>query len=94
VKRDTERVMLLAQYHNCLVLRLMHVFSDYTEMNYYRVCYTNVSRWYANKYNKMIKSQDITTDYTPDYKLEKQKISRGHHTIPKKGFSSIQKHLS
>ena len=53
-------------------------------MNYYRVCYTNVSRWYANKFNKMIESQDITTDYTPDYKLEKQKISGGHHTIPKK----------
>ncbi len=86
VKRDSEIVMLLAQYRNCLALRLMKVFSSYAEMDYYKVCNTNVSRWYTNKYKKMIERQDVTTDYTPDYKLEKQKISGGHHTIPKKGF--------
>ena len=36
VKRDAELVMLLAQYNNCLVLRLMKVFSIYAEMDYYQ----------------------------------------------------------
>ena len=32
VKRDAELVMLLAQYNNCLVLRLMKVFSKYSRI--------------------------------------------------------------
>lgn len=43
VKRDAELAMLLAQYNNCLVLRLMKVFSDYSELDYYKTCNTNVS---------------------------------------------------
>ena len=46
VKRDAELVMLLAQYKNCIVLRLMRVFSKYSEMDYYKVCHTTVSKWY------------------------------------------------
>ena len=86
VKRDAELVMLLAQYNNCLVLRMMKVFSIYAEMDYHKVCHTNVSEWYESKYKKMIERGEITLDFTPDYKLEKQKISGGHHTIPRKGF--------
>ena len=78
--------MLLAQYNNCLVLRLMKVFSDYAEMDYYKTCHTNVSRWYENKYKKMIERGESVLNYTPDYKLKKQDISGGHHTVPSKGF--------
>ncbi len=83
VKRDAELAMLLAQYNNCLVLRLMKVFSKYAEMDYYQVCNTNVSSWYANRYKKMIERKEILESYS---KVEKQKISGGHHTTPKKGF--------
>jgi hypothetical protein len=40
VRRDAELVMLLAQYNNCLVLRLMKVFAGYAEMDYYKVLST------------------------------------------------------
>jgi|tagenome__1003787_1003787.scaffolds.fasta_scaffold20959205_3 DNA polymerase I len=86
VKRDAELVMLLAQYNNCLVLRLMKVFSHYSELDYYRACHTTVGTWYAYKYKKMIERGDVTLDFNPEYKLEKQQISGGHHTTPKKGF--------
>ena len=86
VKRDAELVMLLAQYNNCLVLRLMSKFSRYAEMDYFKVCNTDVSKWYENKYEKMISRREITLDHTPDYKLVKQEYGGGHHTIPKKGF--------
>ena len=52
VKRDAELVMMLAQYSNCLVLRLMKVFSKYSEMDYYKVCHVNVSKWYENQIQK------------------------------------------
>ncbi len=86
VKRDAELVMLLAQYNNSLVLRLMNVFSGYAEMDYYKLCHTNVSQWYATKYKKMIERGEITLDFTPNYKLEKQEIGGGHHIIPSKDF--------
>lgn len=78
--------MLLAQYNNCLVLRLMKGFSKYAEMDYFKVCNTDVSRWYESKYEKMITRGEITLDFTPNYKLEKQEYGGGHHTIPKKDF--------
>ena len=86
VRRDAELVMLLAQYNNCLVLRLMKVFSQYAEMDYYKVCHTNVSKWYENKYKKMIEKGECNLIYTPFYKLEKKGIGGGHHTKPKRGF--------
>ncbi len=86
VKRDAELVMLLAQYNNCLVLRLMKVFSKYSELDYYKTCNTNVSKWYETKYKKMVDRGEVSLDYTSDYKLAKQQIGGGHHTIPKKGF--------
>ena len=86
VKRDSELTMLLAQYNNCLALKIMKVFSTYSEMDYYQVCHTNVTRWYANRYKKMLESGQATVTYTPNYKLQKQNIAGGHHTIPVKGF--------
>ncbi|WP_148687352.1 DNA polymerase domain-containing protein [Candidatus Nitrosocosmicus hydrocola] len=86
VKRDAELAMLLAQYNNCLVLRLMKEFSKYAEMDYFKICNTDVSKWYENKYRKMIARGEITLDHTPYYKLEKQEYGGGHHTIPEKGF--------
>ncbi len=86
VKRDAELAMLLAQYNNCLVLRLMKEFSKYAEMDYFKVCNTDVSKWYENKYEKMIFRGEVTLNHTPNYKLEKQEYGGGHHTIPKKGF--------
>ena len=86
VKRDAELVMLLAQYKNSLVLRLMKRFSLYAEMDYFKVCNTDVGKWYENKYNKMISTGKITVKNTPEYKLDKQKFGGGHHTKPKKGF--------
>jgi DNA polymerase elongation subunit (family B) len=86
VKRDAELVMLLAQYKNSLVLRLMKKFSSYAEMDYFKICNTDVGKWYENKYNKMISRGEITLKYTPEYKLEKQMFGGGHHTKPKKDF--------
>ena len=78
--------MLLAQYNSCLVLRLMKVFAAYAEMDYYKVCYTNVSTWYANKYRKMIERGECILSFTPDDKVQKQEIGGGHHVIPAKAF--------
>lgn len=39
VKRDAELTMLLAQYNNCLVSRLMKVFASYAMMDYYQTCH-------------------------------------------------------
>jgi DNA polymerase elongation subunit (family B) len=82
VRRDCELTMLLAQYNNCLVLRIMKVFADYAKMDYYAICHTDVSTWYANRYRKMLKSGECTVYYTPNYKLNKQPIGGGHHTHP------------
>ena len=86
VKRDAELVMMLAQYNNCLVLRLMKSFSAYSELDYFKVCHTNVTKWYEQKYTKMIQRGEGTVDFTPDYRMKKENIAGGHHTIPKKGF--------
>jgi DNA polymerase elongation subunit (family B) len=86
VRRDAELVMLLAQYNNCLVLRLMKVFSRYAEMDYYKVCHTGVGNWYENKYKKMLERGEITVKFTPNYKLEKEEFTGGHQITPKKGF--------
>ena len=86
VRRDAELVMSLAQYNNSLVLRLMKVFSKYAEMNYFKVCHTNVSAWYENKYLIMIFRGECSLTFTPNYTVQKEKIGGGHHTVPKKGF--------
>jgi DNA polymerase elongation subunit (family B) len=86
VRRDSELAMLLAQYNNCLVLRIMKIFAGYAKMDYYLVCHTEISRWYANRYRKMLESGEFTVSYTPNYKLYKQAIGGGHHTHPIKGF--------
>jgi hypothetical protein len=54
VMRDAELTMLLAQYNSCLVLRIMKIFAHYAELDYFMTCHTNISYWYANKYDKMI----------------------------------------
>ena len=86
VRRDSELAMLLAQYNNCLALRIMKIFAGYAKMDYYLVCHTEISKWYANRYKKMLESGECTISYTPNYKLEKQAIGGGHHTHPVKGF--------
>lgn len=86
VRRDSELTMLLAQYNNCLALRIMKVFANYAKMDYYAVCHTDVSTWYANRYNTMLESGECTVYYTPNYKLNKQPIGGGHHTHPTRGF--------
>jgi len=86
VRRDSELVMMLAQYNNCLALRIMKVFADYAKMDYYSVCHTKISTWYANLYRKMLESGECTVYYTPNYKLRKQKIGGGHHTTPVRAF--------
>ena len=64
VRRDSELTMLLAQYNNCLVMRIMKVFADYAKMDYYSVCHTEISKWYANRYRKMLESGECTVFYT------------------------------
>lgn len=86
VRRDSELVMLLAQYNNCLALRIMKIFSGYAEMDYYDVCHTEINNWYANRYRNMLESEECTISYTPEYKINKQEIGGGHHTIPIKAF--------
>jgi DNA polymerase, archaea type len=54
VRRDTELAMLLAQYNNCLALRIMKIFAGYAKMDYYLVCHTEISKWYANRYKNML----------------------------------------
>jgi DNA polymerase, archaea type len=86
VRRDSELAMLLAQYNNCLALRIMKIFAGYSGMDYFIVCHTEISKWYANRYRKMLESGGCTILYTPNHKLAKQTISGGHHTHPTKGF--------
>jgi DNA polymerase elongation subunit (family B) len=64
----------------------MKIFAGYAEMDYYRVCHTNVSTWYANRYKKMLESGECTIVYTPNYRLSKEPIGGGHHTTPVRGF--------
>jgi len=86
VRRDSELAMLLAQYNNCLALRIIKIFASYAKMDYYLVCHTEISTWYANRYRKMLESGECTITYTPNYKLNKQAIGGGHHTSPTQGF--------
>ncbi|MFY9871271.1 MAG: DNA polymerase domain-containing protein [Candidatus Nitrosopolaris sp.] len=85
VRRDSELAMLLAQYNNCLALRIMKIFAGYSGMDYPVVCHTEISKWYANRYKRMLESRECTA-YTPNFKLEKRAIGGGHHTNPIKGF--------
>jgi DNA polymerase, archaea type len=64
----------------------MKIFAGYAKMDYYLTCHTEISRWYANRYKKMLESRQCTVSYTPNYKLDKQAIGGGHHTHPTKGF--------
>jgi DNA polymerase, archaea type len=57
VRRDTELVMLLAQRNGCLALRTMKIFASYARMDYYLVCHTDISTWYASRYKKMLDSR-------------------------------------
>ncbi|MBV9175465.1 MAG: hypothetical protein JO297_00335 [Nitrososphaeraceae archaeon] len=86
VRRDTELAMLLAQYNSCLALRIMKIFALYAQMDYYLVCHTDISTWYANRYKKMLESGECTVSYTPNYKLPKQRIVGGRHITPVKAF--------
>jgi DNA polymerase, archaea type len=86
VIRDAELTMLLAQYNSCLVLRIMKIFAHYAELDYFITCHTSISYWYANKYDKMVESGESTVSFTPNYRLPKQSISGGHHSLPVKGF--------
>ncbi len=86
VMRDAELTMLLAQYNNCLVLRIIKIFAHYADMDYFLTCHTSVGYWYANKYDKMIETGECTVSFTPNHKLPKQPISGGHHSLPIKGF--------
>ncbi|MFY9870527.1 MAG: DNA polymerase domain-containing protein, partial [Candidatus Nitrosopolaris sp.] len=86
VRRDSEIAMRLVQYNNCLALRIMKIFAGYAKMDYYPVCHTEISKWYANRYRKMLESGECTVSHTPNYKLEKQAIGGGHHTNPINGF--------
>ncbi|MFY9872522.1 MAG: hypothetical protein WAK17_22660 [Candidatus Nitrosopolaris sp.] len=83
VRRDSELAMLLAQYNNCLALRIMKIFAAYAEMEYYLVCHTEISTWYANRYKKMLESRECTISYTPNYKLETGNSGRTPHTTCK-----------
>ncbi|MGA9154603.1 MAG: DNA polymerase domain-containing protein [Candidatus Nitrosopolaris sp.] len=64
----------------------MKVFAGYSGMDYFIVCHTEISKWYANRYRKMLESGECTILYTPNYKLAKQAVGGGHHTHPTKGF--------
>ena len=86
VRRDSELTMLLAQYHDCLVLRMMKVFASYADMDYYQTCHTEIGRWYANRYRKMLESAECTVSFTPNYRLDKQDIGGGEHIRPTRGF--------
>jgi DNA polymerase I len=86
VRRDSELAMLLAQYNNCLALRIMKIFAAYAKMDYSLVCHNEISTWYANRYRKMLESGECTILHTPNYKLNKQAIGGGHHTPPIKAF--------
>ena len=86
VMRDAELTMLLAQYNKCLVLRIIKIFANYAEMDYFLTCHTSVGYWYANKYDKMIESGECTLSFTPNYNLPKQPISGGHHSLAVKRF--------
>jgi uncharacterized protein YjbI with pentapeptide repeats len=50
------------------------------------VCHTDIGRWYANRYRKMLQSGECTVSFTPNYRLDKERIGGGHHTPPIKGF--------
>jgi DNA polymerase, archaea type len=86
VRRDSELTMLLAQYSNCLALRMMKVFAEYGDMDYYQTCHTQIGRWYASKYRNMLESGECTVSFTPNYRLDKQATGGGHHIEPAKGY--------
>jgi len=60
VRRDSKPAMMLAQYNNCLARRIMKIFSDYANMDYYDVSHTEISKWYADRYSQMLKSGKCT----------------------------------
>jgi DNA polymerase, archaea type len=87
VRRDSELAMRLAQYNNCLVLRMMKVFAGYAgDLDYYFTCHTDVSIWWANRYRTMLESGECDVSFTPNFRLDKQDIGGGEHIPPAKGF--------
>jgi hypothetical protein len=88
VRRDSELTMRLAQYNNCLVLRMMKVFAGYAGgLDYYMTCHTDVGIWWANRYRTMLESEECTVSFTPNYRLDKQAIGGGEHIPSAKGLS-------
>jgi len=84
--RDAEIPMMLAQYNNCLVLRVMKLIAEYSEVDYQICCYTNKTWWDANIYDKMLERGEITLEFTLDYKLPKKQFGGGHQFPSKAGF--------
>jgi DNA polymerase I len=77
---------MLAQYNNCLVLRVMKLIAEYSEVDYQICCYTNKTWWDANIYDKMLERGEITLEFTPDYKLSRKQFGGGHQFPSKAGF--------
>ena len=79
--------MMLAQYkNNCLVLRVMKLIAEYSEVDYQICCYTNKTWWDANIYDKMLERGEITLEFTPDYQLSKKQFGGGHQFPSKPRF--------
>jgi len=84
--RDAEIPMMLAQYNNSLVLRVMKLIAEYSEVDYQICCFTNKTWWDANIYDKMLERGEITLEFTPDYRLPKKQFGGGHQFPSKAGF--------
>jgi|tagenome__1003787_1003787.scaffolds.fasta_scaffold20982569_2 DNA polymerase I len=84
--RDAEIPMMLTQYNNCLVLRVMKLIAEYSEVHYQICCFTNKTWWDANIYDNMLERGEITLEYTPDYRLPKKQFGGGHQFPSKAGF--------
>ena len=87
VRRDSELAMLLAQYNNCLALRIMKIFARLFRNGLLSLfVILRLVNGMPIDTRKMLESGECTVSYTPNYKLEKQAIGGGHHTHPTKGF--------
>jgi DNA polymerase, archaea type len=86
VTRDSELGMSLAQYNNCLILRMMKVFAGYSNMDYYYTCHSRSGGWYANRYQKMLDSGECSIEFTPNYTLTKVPTGGGRHIPSAKGY--------
>jgi DNA polymerase, archaea type len=85
VGRDSELIMMLACYNDCLILRIMEFIAIYSEMDYVIACHMGVTKWYSNIYNKMIERAECTLQ-TSEHRIPKQEYGGGNSIEPKKGF--------